>query len=165
MRGRLGSADGGRRAGAAAGAVLAGVLLTAGCGQEPPPVAPPHTAASGAAGSLTVQSIYVVPPPKGKSYAAGSSAYADVSVFNSAMTRDVLLSASSPRASSTSVQLDGQPNNMVNIAADGANTRGITVILKGLTSAVSSGQTVPITLTFQIAGRLTLDAPVRSQGN
>lgn len=143
------------------GPVLVGVLGVAGCGSNPQE--PSGAQATGSAGSITVQSMYVV-PPNGATYAAGSSATAEVVLFNSGRARDVLLGASSPRAASALLQLDGGTTKMLNVPADNRETAGIAVVLQGLTSTVKPGSTVPVTLQFKTAGAVTLNAPVRARG-
>jgi copper(I)-binding protein len=121
--------------------------------QTPEPVA-----ATGRAGSMTVDSLYV-PPPNGANYPTGSSATALITLINTAKDRDVLLGTSSPVAGSTLVQQDGRTNNRVNIPGENRTSRGLAVLMQDLTKPISPGDTVSVTLRFQTAGDLTLAAP------
>jgi copper(I)-binding protein len=133
------------------------LTLTA-CGTAKP--APEGASATGRAGDIVVQDLYV-PPPRGSSYSSGSSAGIEVTLFNSGKDRDVLLGASSPRAGSTLVQQDGRTNRRVDIPAQKRTSRGLVVLLQALRGPLAPGDRVSVTLRFQSAGELTLSAPVR----
>ncbi len=121
-----------------------------------------HPAANGAyatADAIGVDNAFILGGPDDTPLAAGSSASMFFAVYNGGSSADKLISVSAPTAA-TSVQVAG---GSVAVPANGtAYLTGPTpkVVLRGLTSALTSGATVTVILTFQNAGAVALSVPV-----
>ena len=148
----------------AAAALLVPVL--AGCeAGDGAPTLQFHPAANGVygtAGSISVDNAFVLGGPDNTPLAPRSSAGMFLALYNGGSTADKLISVSAP-GTATSVQLAGG-----SIAVPAQATADLTgpkpqVVLRGLTSALTSGPTIAVILTFQNAGTLTLTVPVQPQ--
>ncbi len=121
-----------------------------------------HPAANGAyatADSVSVDNAFILGGPDNTPLTPGSSASMFLAVYNAGNSADKLVSAYAP-GSATSVQLAGG-----SIAVPAQATVYLTgpepkVVLRGLTSALPSGGTITVILTFQNAGAMTLSVPV-----
>ena len=102
--------------------------------------------------------------------AESSAAY--MQLINSGDATDRLVSASGDAAESvelhTHVLDDGmlsmEPIDVIDVPADGETVlepRGLHVMLVGLTDSLEDGDTVPLELTFEHAGTMMVDVPVR----
>lgn len=145
------------------GAIALLIPVLAGCeAGDNAPVLEFHPAANGAyatAGTVGVDNAFILGGPDDTPLAAGSSAGMFLAVYNGGGTADKLLSVSAP-GTAASVQVAGG-----SITVPAQSTVYLTgpqpkVVLRGLTSALPSGQTITVILTFQNAGGLTLSVPV-----
>ena len=123
-----------------------------------------HPASAGAhadVNGIELSNVFVLGAPSGSSLPAGSSASMFLSIYNGGTSDDKLVSVSAPAAASVRVTggTVGIPvNSAVNLTGPQPE-----VVLSGLTSALSGGQSVPVTLDFQHAGSVTLQVPVQPQ--
>ncbi len=121
-----------------------------------------HPAANGAyatADAIGVDNAFILGGPDDTPLAAGSSASMFFAVYNGGSSADRLISVSAP-GTATSVEVAG---GSVTVPANAtADLTGPTpkVVLRGLTSALTSGPTVTVILTFQNAGAVALSVPV-----
>jgi len=118
-----------------------------------------HPAANGAStvvGGVTVDDAFVLGPPIGSLLPAGGQA----SVFLSlaAQNSDRLVSATSGAASS--VQLTNGPVTLTPGTLVDLSGPTPQIVLNGLTSPLSGGQMVQLTLIFATAGAVSLQLPV-----
>ena len=121
-----------------------------------------HPAANGAyasADAIGVDNAFILGGPDDTPLAVGSSASMFFAVYNGGSSADKLISVSAP-GTATSVQVAG---GSVTVPANAtADLTGPTprVVLRGLISALPSGGTVTVILTFQNAGAVSLSVPV-----
>jgi copper(I)-binding protein len=118
-----------------------------------------HPAANGASavvGGITVDDAFVLGPSIGSSLPAGGQAGVFLSL--AAQNNDRLDSATSTAASS--VQLTTGPVTLTPGALVDLSGPTPQIVLNGLTSSLSGGQTVQLTLNFATAGSVTLQLPV-----
>jgi copper(I)-binding protein len=154
--------------------VLAGALALSGCGSGQLA----QTAEEGAAvngtgtqlGDVVIRDMQVVYPQKPTSpdapYPAGGAAPLKFGIVNESPVADRLVRVSSPVA--TSVQVNGDtslPQDLLLIGGGESGTapagvRPITIELTGLTAPIRAGLSVPVTLTFEKAGTVTVQTPV-----
>jgi len=149
-----------RSAGTAAG--LAALLLLAGCGSgqraqtyQERSVA---EATNGAIGSIAVRGISVTAPTTGTTYPAGSSAPVALTLVNEGADDDVLMSASTPAA--TSVQVKG-PSPQLQVPRLGTADQTYSLVLTGLTRELATSQYIELSLAFQKNGSGTMLVPVQ----
>ena len=145
------------------GAVALLIPVLAGCeAGDNAPTLQFHPAANGAyatADAIGVENAFILGGPDDTPLPAGSSASMFFAVSNGGSSPDKLISVSAP-GTATSVQVAG---GSVTVPANAtAYLTGPTpkVVLRGLTSALTSGPTVTVILTFQNAGALALSVPV-----
>jgi copper(I)-binding protein len=121
-----------------------------------------HPAANGAyatAGTISVVNAFILGGTDNAPLPAGSSASMFLAIYNGASSPDKLVSVSAP-GTATSVQVAGGSIAVPAQAAAYLTGPVPKVVLRGLTSALPSGQTVTVILTFQNAGAVTLTVPV-----
>jgi copper(I)-binding protein len=145
------------------GAAALLVPVLAGCeAGDNAPVLQFHPAANGAyatADSVSVDNAFILGGPDNTPLTPGSSASMFLAVYNAGNSADKLVSASAP-GSATSVQLAGGSIAVPAQAAAYLTGPQPKVVLRGLTSALPSGGTITVILTFQNAGAMTLSVPV-----
>lgn len=122
-------------------------------------------------GDLTVEGAWMRQPPPGAKVGGGY-----LTVTNPGEADDRLLAASAPFATRTEIHEMKVENGMMMMSplAEGlAIPAGETVSLApggyhimfmGLNAAPKEGETVPVTLTFEQAGAVTLNIPVAAMG-
>ncbi len=127
----------------------------------------PAATVAGKIGSLTVENVEARPGP------AGGISGAFLTVVNTGSTADRLVSVRTPLAPLSELHETFDDNGVMKmrLAAGGwevpANGKlelkpgGKHMMFTGLTSAVTVGSEVEITLVFEKAGELTIKAPVR----
>ena len=121
-----------------------------------------HPAANGAyatAGTISVVNAFILGGTDNAPLPADSSASMFLAIYNGASSPDKLVSVSAP-GTATSVQVAGGSIAVPAQAAAYLTGPVPKVVLRGLTSALPSGQTVTVILTFQNAGAVTLTVPV-----
>ena len=122
------------------------------------------------AADITVQQ------PFARAAMQGGVGGAFMTIQNGGAAPDRLLSAASPVARSVEIHAtirDGdvmrmRPVTAVEIPAHGAvqlQPGGLHVMMMGLTKALAQGETVPLTLTFERAGAVTVSVPVQAAGS
>ncbi len=119
-----------------------------------------HPAALGqstVSGDVTVDDAFVLGPALGGQLPVGGQAGVFLALY--ATSNDQLISATAP-GTATSVRLIGGPINLAPDSLVQLNRQVPRIVLTGLTTALSGGQTIELQLTFQNAGQVTLDVPV-----
>jgi copper(I)-binding protein len=109
--------------------------------------------------NIRIDNLFVLGSPPGTIAPAGgrTGAFLAIQSYNG----DRLLSVSAPGAAS-SVKLVGGPVNLppyTPVDLTGPTPR---VVLDGLTSSLSGGQTIQMSFTFAVAGTITLSVPVEA---
>jgi copper(I)-binding protein len=124
-----------------------------------------HQASGGAhvvVNGITVSNLFVLGAPVGSALPPGSSAGVFLSLFNGGSNSDSLVSVSAPGAASSGQVSGGTvslpANSEVNLTGPQPS-----VVLNGLTSSLSGGQDIPVTLDFSHAGSVTVQVPVQPQ--
>lgn len=124
-----------------------------------------HQASGGAhvvVSGITVSNLFVLGAPVGSALPQGSSASVFLSLFNGGSNSDSLVSVSAPGAASSGQVSGGTvslpANSEVNLTGPQPS-----VVLNGLTSSLSGGQDIPVTLDFAHAGSVTVQVPVQPQ--
>lgn len=95
---------------------------------------------------------------------AGGSAVVSGVLVNNTNAADRLRDVSSDLASEVTLTAGGQPATGVEIPPGGSATTW-TAVLGGVREQVRPGQYVTVTLTFAVAGRATVQVPVRAGAN
>jgi copper(I)-binding protein len=110
-------------------------------------------------GDISIRNVFVLGAPLGSSLAAGQSTGLFFALVNNNDHSDTLLRVSAP-GTAASVSL---PGGSVLLAPDQAallTGPQPTAVLDGLTRTVTGGSFIPVTMTFQNAGTVTLSVPV-----
>jgi copper(I)-binding protein len=145
------------------GAAALLVPMLAGCeAGDNAPTLQFHPAANGAyatADSISVHNAFILGGPDNTPLTPASSASMFLAVYNGGNGADKLISVSAP-GSATSVQLAGGSIAVPAQAAAYLTGPQPKVVLRGLTTALPSGTTITVILTFQNAGAMTLSVPV-----
>ena len=150
--------------------VLCALVLLAACGgDDAEPAAGGADSGSATAGALTVEGAWARPPAM-----AGGNGAAYFTVRNNGDTADRLIAVASPLAMAEMHQSvmaeDGtmsmNPVEGVDIPPNGSvefKSGGLHVMFMGIAEPPAVGDTVSLTLTFQNAGDLTVELPVREE--
>jgi copper(I)-binding protein len=124
-----------------------------------------HQASGGAhvvVNGITVSNLFVLGAPAGSALPPGSSASVFLSLFNGGSNSDALVSVSAPGAASSGAVSGGTvslpANSEINLTGPQPS-----VVLNGLTTSLSGGQDIPLTLGFAHAGSVTVQVPVQPQ--
>lgn len=140
------------------------VSLLAGCGGGG------ATGGTGRTGDIAISSAWVRPGPGG-----GTTTAFYMTIENTGTEGDTLLGATSPRCEEAelheSTEQDGvmQMRPLTDGIAVPAGTSvvlgpvGLHVMCLGVGNALESGQTAPLTLRFERAGTITIEAEVRQE--
>lgn len=142
--------------------LLALVFLLAACGGG-------EATTETAAGGITIEEAWARPPAM-----AGGNGAAYFLVRNDGDTADRLIAVASPLAMAemheSVMAEDGtmtmNPVDGVDVPANGSvefKRGGLHIMFMGVTEPPAVGDTVSLTLTFQNAGDITLDLPVREE--
>lgn len=121
-----------------------------------------HPAAGGAQATapndITITNAFVLGPETGSTLPAGSSASLFLAMYNGGSSDDTLTQVSASAASS--VRIEG--GSVALPTSTSANLTGPEpkVILSGLTKALTGGEDITITLTFDHAGQVKFAVPV-----
>jgi copper(I)-binding protein len=119
-----------------------------------------HPASSGVStiqNGITLDNVFVLGAPLGSALPPGGRAGVFLSI--QAQNGDRLVSVGAPGAAS-SVKLSGGPVNLPAQTLVDLSGPVPEVVLTGLLSPLSGGQTVQLTLVFAVAGAFTLTVPV-----
>lgn len=119
----------------------------------------------GSRDGIALRHVHVAPPLEGSAHEAGSTVLVLGGVSNGSTQDDVLVGASSPLATTAVLTVDGVAVPEVPVRAGGTAPAGWAVRLDGLTEALHAAQTIPLTLVFRDAGRVTLAVPVLAGDN
>jgi len=116
-----------------------------------------------AVGSIAVRNVAVLPGDAGV-VAAGNDADVRLTLVNVGGEDDRLVGAETEAAGTVELQQDGDTAEEVVVPRLGttANTAGL--VLRGVTEQLRSGSIVPITLQFERAGEVVVEAPVATTG-
>ncbi|MGY1711884.1 copper chaperone PCu(A)C [Geodermatophilus sp. SYSU D00758] len=151
-------------AGLAAAVVLAG--CDAGQDAETTQEVPDTPGVDGSVGQVDLDDVYL---DSGSDVAAGAAVPLRAALTNEGESPDTLTSVTTPAAQS--VQLldeNGDPaTGGIPLPADGqvdATTGPERMRLEGVTSAIGTTDTVPVTFVFATAGEVRLDVPVGTAG-
>ncbi|HYH26566.1 MAG TPA: hypothetical protein VD834_14565 [Blastococcus sp.] len=143
-------------------------LVLAGCGNETPDVddsgaVGPDEAASEDVTVLQVQLAY---PPDGV-YDLGENAELYLGVSNTGGTEDDLIDVRGPDFTDAAITVGGEPgvirvpeDDNVYVGAEGSPS----IVLEDLQTSLRSSQSIPVTLVFEEAGEVTVDAVVAAEG-
>ena len=149
-------------------AVLSGAALSA-CGTglqaQTYKERTPHEYTNAGVGDLALRNLAIDAPLSGSVITKDDVATLTGTVVNEGTEADALTGASSDAAATAKLLVDGSPVTSVPVPASGTSGTAWAVSLEGLTSDLHVGQYVSITLTFQRAGRTTVQVPVRSGDN
>ncbi|TFV64873.1 UNVERIFIED_ORG: copper chaperone PCu(A)C [Bacillus sp. AZ43] len=158
---------------ALAAAVLTAALATAGCSQDNPVAEEGAEVRGGAIGpdemvteDLSVLQVQLEYPLDGV-YEPGEDASLFLGIANTGNTEDDLVDVRGPDFADAEITVDGEPgvirvtgDDNVYVGAEG----GPTITLVDLERSLRSSQSIPVTLVFEEAGEVTLDAPVAAEG-
>ena len=124
-----------------------------------------HPASNGASkvvDDIRINNAFVLGPASGSTLPAGSSAGFFVALYNGGQTEDTLLSVSAaPGARSATIE--GGPVSLPRSGSANLTGPEPQIVLSGLTSPLTGGQALAITLVFQHAGSVTMHVPVEPQ--
>jgi copper(I)-binding protein len=109
-------------------------------------------------GQIAIRNVFILGPPLGATLPKGQSAGLFVGLVNSG-SPDRLVSVTAPTAA-TSVTLPGGSVPLPTRTAVLLTGPAPKIILTGLIRPLSGGTSVPVTLSFQNAGSITLQVPV-----
>ncbi len=122
-----------------------------------------HPASSGVTttvNGITLANLFVLGPPVGSALPPGGQAGVFLAIQSE--NGDRLVSVSAPGTAS-SVKLAGGSINLPAQTPVDLSGPEPKMVLSGLTSSLSGGETVQLTLTFAVAGVITLSVPVEPQ--
>jgi copper(I)-binding protein len=178
MRARYGAASTPRRW--VCSAVLAATMVVAGaCGggeSKPPVVGIGEAGVDSVAGSLRILAVHVV-APSGDGYPSGSDLRVILTIVNVGAAPDALVGASSPDAERVEIRwdrnCDGRPEVVARLpiapeeAPAPANRAGVgpfdpyDLLVVAVRHDVPAGTNVPLSLTFERAGKVSTSAYVQ----
>ena len=167
IRASSGKTVAGRRLLLGAGVLALLIPAIAGCeaGSDAPTLEF-HSASSGTSTSfngLQISNAFVLGKPSGSAVPAGASAGLFLSIYNGGSSPDTLESVAAS-GTATSITLPGGsvalPANSAPVNLTGPKPE---VVLEELNKPLTGGSTIPVTLTFEHAGSVTLQVPVEPQ--
>jgi copper(I)-binding protein len=167
IRASTGMTVAGRRLLLGAGVLALLVPAIAGCeaGSDAPTLEF-HPASSGASTNLDglqISNVFVLGAPVGSTVAAGSSAGLFLSIYNSGNNADTLESGTASGTAASITLPGGAVALPVNSAPVNLTGPKPEAVLDKLTTPLTGGSTIPMTLTFAHAGSVTLQVPVEPQ--
>lgn len=109
---------------------------------------------------LTVLNVRVLPAKDGAAHLAGSDARVALTIVNEAREPDALVGVTTDAAASVALVKDTVPAERVPVPALGSTDAGYSLVLRGLTRPLRSGQYVTLTLTFATARSAEVLVPV-----
>jgi copper(I)-binding protein len=124
-----------------------------------------HPASGGAhdvVNGITISNVFVLGAPVNSSLPPGSSAGVFLSLFNGGSNNDALVSVSAP-GSASSVHVTGGTVSLPVQAPVDLSGPQPSVVLTNLTTTLTAGEAIPVTLNFAHAGSVTLTVPVEPQ--
>lgn len=147
-----------------AAAVLLLPLALTSCGSNREPLTygdrDQGDAAQAVAEDVAVLNLRVLPPAEGLVHPAGSDARVGLTLVNEAEEDDALLSATTDAAASVALTVDTKPVDRMPVAARKSSPAGYSLVLRGLTRELRSGQTIRLSLVFERAPKLDISVPV-----
>jgi len=167
IRASSGKTVAGRRLLLGAGVLALLVPAIAGCeaGSDAPTLQF-HSASSGASqdfNGLQISNAFVLGGPVGSTVPAGSSAGLFLSIYNSGASADTLESVTASGTAASITLPDGSVALPVDSAPVNLTGPKPEVVLDKLTTPLTGGSSIPVTLTFAHAGSVTLQVPVEPQ--
>jgi copper(I)-binding protein len=124
-----------------------------------------HAASAGAQtvfNGIRINNVFVLGAPSGATVPSGSSASLFLSLYNGDKSADTLESITATGTAS-SISVTGSPVALPSFSAVDLTGPQPAAVLNDLTTSLTSGTTVPVTLTFAHAGSVTLQVPVEPQ--
>jgi copper(I)-binding protein len=163
---RASSGKSARRLLLGAGVLAVSTLAIAGCeaGNDAPTLEF-HAASAGEQtvfNGIRISNVFVLGAPSGSTVPAGSSASLFLSLYNGGASADKLESITATGTAS-SISVTGSPVALPSFSAVNLTGPQPTAVLNDLTTPLTGGTTVPVTLTFAHAGSVTLQVPVEPQ--
>ena len=145
-------------------ALLALPLALSACGSNREPLTygdrDQGDSAQAVAEDVAVLNLRVLPPAEGLVHPAGSDARVGLTLVNEATEDDALLSATTDAAASVALTVDTVPADRLPVAARKSSPAGYSLVLRGLTRELRSGQTIRLSLVFERAPKLDVVVPV-----
>lgn len=149
--------------------ILCVALFAAACDEPQAPPAPEPAPAAQTAGAIQVLDAWAAETPN-----AATVAGVYLSLGNTGDAPDRLISASSPRAARTDLhemRMEGDLMAMRAIPSAELAPHSVTLLAPGgfhlmltdIDGPLRAGQSIPLTLRFERAGEITLEAPVRAR--
>jgi copper(I)-binding protein len=142
-------------------------LLASGCvgshksPGDPAAAGPLHdmSAATGSAGSVKVEDVFIPPPPAGI-YRAGTGVLVNVTLSSDGSEWDSVVSGSTPVAQQVALSQYNIDQDFLSVPNDDQRVSGV-VQLHDISRPIAPGQAVPLTLQFSSGESATLQVPVR----
>ena len=114
---------------------------------------------------IAVRNLHVTPPLSGSTIGTDEAAVLAGVLVNEGNSDDSLVGASSDAASAAVLEEAGKPVPAVPVPARGSSSTTWSIVLTGLVTDLHAGQYITVTLSFQKAGRTTVQVPVRAGDN
>jgi hypothetical protein len=155
-------------------AALASSLALAACTQDQPLADEGVEVPGGAIGpdemvteDLSVLQVQLEYPLDGR-YDVGEDARLFLGIANTGSTGDALVDVRGPDFAGAEITVDGEAADVIGVPEDDNVYVGAegapTITLVDLDRSLRSAQSIPVTLVFEEAGEVTLDAPVAAEG-
>jgi copper(I)-binding protein len=114
---------------------------------------------------VAVRDLHVEAPTTGSTIPTTDPATVTGVLVNTSGTADALVGASTDAAANAALTDNGQPATQVAVPANGVSSSTWAITLTGLTKPLVAGTYISVTLTFDKAGRTTVQVPVRAGDN
>jgi copper(I)-binding protein len=124
-----------------------------------------HSASTGAHvvfNGIRITNVFVLAAPADSATPAGADAGLFLSMYNTGGGTDKLVSVSSPGFAS-SATITNSPVALPTLTSVNLTGPQPDVVLSNLTRPIAGGQAIPVTLTFEKAGTITIQVPVEAQ--
>lgn len=146
----------------AAGLLLPLVLTACGSGRDPLTYGnrDQGDSSQAVADGLTVLNLRVLPAKDGAALAKGGDARVALTLVNEASKPDALVGVTTTAAASVALVKDTAPVDEVPVPARGTAAPGYSLVLRGLTRPLRSGEFVTLKLTFATARATEVLVPV-----
>lgn len=109
---------------------------------------------------IAIRHLHVAPPAVGSLHEQTGTVLVLAGLSNGGTRDDALVGVESPAATAAAITVSGVEVATLPINAGKAAPSGFAIRLDGLTTSLHVGQSIPVTLVFASAGRITLDAPL-----
>lgn len=116
-----------------------------------------------AVGPIAVRNVAVVPDDEGV-VEAGADADAILTLVNVGGEDDRLVGATTEAASSVDLEVDGDEVSAIDVPRMGTTGSTAGLVLRDVGEELRSGEVIEITLRFERAGEVTVEAPIQTTG-